>query len=228
MSLRSEASGTFLGPLDAGDTSATGAFDFMSLPRLPRADVVSLRVGLLYYEAPGDPARALTFCAGVLGDRGWRECPAIGLKFASPIFATACYEKSGYSLLFTARPAPRKPGKVAVTLENMGNVDTRTLPRLRDATPIWSARISTTYVTSARVRAAADFTREALAELGWNDYTLVESRHDECHENETFRVGKDGISLTVRVSLGLTRRDRTLVQYNTSLRPLDHSTPSLY
>jgi hypothetical protein len=200
----------------------------MSLPRMPRAEVVSLGVALLCYEAPADPARALIFCAGVLGDRGWHECPEVGLKFASPIFATACYEKSGYSLLFTARPAPRKPGKVAVTLENMGNVDTRTLPRPRDATPIWSARISTTYVTMARVRAAADFTREALADLGWSDYALIESRHDNRYQNEAFRVEKEGISLTVRVSLGLTRRDRTLVQYNTSLRPRHHSTPSMY
>jgi hypothetical protein len=213
---------------DAGDeaATATGTIDLMSVPRMPRAAAVSPEAARLCYEAPGDPARALIFCAAVLHDRGWSETREAGLRFVSGIFATALFERSGYSIAFSARPTPGKPRMVTVTLQEMGNLDTRTLARQPDATLIWSARVSTTYVTKSNVRAAADFTRNALADLGWRDYALVESRHDERHENQTFTFAKEGLCLTVRVTLGLTRRDRTLVQYNTSILGGGQSAPT--
>jgi hypothetical protein len=147
------------------------------------------------------------------------------LRFVSRIFALACYEKSGYSLVFTARPTPSRQDRVTVTLQNMGNLDTRTLPRLPDATLIWSARTSTTYATSSDVRAVADSTRDTLADLGWSDYTLLESRRDKRHENQAFRFARKGMSLTVRVSRALTRRGWTLVQYSTSVVARELQTP---
>jgi hypothetical protein len=217
MSVPSGALGNVLGAREALDASAAGAIDFMGLPRMPGAFVFSPDAAIVCYEAPGDPARAFMFYARVFDDRGWRESREDGLRFVSPLFATACYEKSDYSLVFSARPTPRKKATVTVTLQQMGTLDTRTLPRQRDATVIWSARISTTYRTAANVREAADFTRNALADLGWNDYALVESRHDLRHENQTFQFAKDGMSLTVRASRALTRWKGTLVQYSASM-----------
>jgi hypothetical protein len=214
MSLPLGAVGNVAAARDAEDATAAGTIDFMRLPRMPGATAVSLESARLCYEAPGGPARALIFCAAVLHDRGWSETRQ---AVVSRIFATVLFERAGYTLAFSARPTPGKPGMVTVTLQKMGNLDTRTLPREPDATLIWSARISTTYETKSNVRAAADFTRNALADLGWSDYALVESRHDERHEYQTFMFTKEGLSLTVRVSLGITRRDRTLVQYNTSM-----------
>jgi hypothetical protein len=182
---------------------------------MPGAEVLSLEAAVLCYEAPGNPARAFVFCSAVLDERGWCESPETGLRFVSGIFASACYERSGYSLLFTARPAPGKEGMVTVTLQKMGNLDTRTLPKHEDATLIWSARISTAYVTSSPVRAVADFTRAALLSLGWYGYALVDLRRDERHECQTFRLAKDGMWLAVRVARALSRPGRTVVQYST-------------
>jgi hypothetical protein len=216
MSLRPGAWRSFLAARDPGDSRAAGAVDLRTLPRMPGAEVLWREAAVLCYQAPGGLARALIFCSEVLDDRGWSESPEVGLRFVSPIFASACYERAEYSLAFTARPTPGKPGVVTVTLRNLGNLDTRTLPRPQDATLIRSARISTTYVTLSNVRAVADFTRNALTDLGWNDYALLESRRDKRHENQTVQFAKEGISLNVRVSCALTRRGCTLVQYSTS------------
>jgi hypothetical protein len=184
---------------------------------MPGALVLSLEAAVLCYEAPGNPARALVFCSAVLDKEGWTESPEAGLRFVSCIFASTCYERSGYSLLFTARPAPLRPGMVTVTLQKMGNLDTRTLPKQRDATVIWGARISTVYATSWPVHAVADFTASALAAVGWCDCALVDSRRDQRHECQTFRFAKDGMSLAVRVTRALSRPGRTLVQYSASM-----------
>jgi hypothetical protein len=184
---------------------------------MPGARVLSLTRAGVCYEAPGDPASALIFCETVLDERGWCENQEAGRKFVSPIFASACHEKSGYSLVFTARQTPGTPALVTVSLQNMGNVDTRTLPRHQDAILVASARTSTTYVTSFTVREVADFTKDALADLGWSDYALMEARRFEFHEHQTFGFAKDGMSLTVRVSLMLTHRGRSLVQYSTAM-----------
>jgi hypothetical protein len=207
-----------LAPVGQAAISAACAVDFVSLPRMPGAKVLSLDPAILIYEAPGDPARALIFCAKVLVDAGWCESRDAGPEFVSDDFASGYYEKSGYSLAFTARPAARKRGAVTITLENRGNLDTRTLPRLRDATLIWSTRPTTAYATSSDVSDAADFTRDALASLGWNDYALVESRRDERHELQTFQFAKDAILLKIRVSLALTPWGRNLVRYSASMR----------
>jgi hypothetical protein len=161
-----------------------------------------------------------------MDERGWHESLEAGPRFVSHLFASGCYQKSGFSLAFTARPTPRTSGMVTVTLQNMGNLDTRTLPRLSDATLLRGYRISSTYVTTATVSEVGDVTRKLFEDRGWNDHFIVDSRRDDYHEYEIFRLTKGQICLTVRVSRSLIRRGRTLVQYSQSMVSADAAAPA--
>jgi hypothetical protein len=217
MSLRPGISGTFRAAQQPAASTTAGVIDLVNFPRMGGAEVLWREPAVVCYIAPGDPARALLHCAKPLDELGWHESRKAGPRFVSRLVAQGCYEKSGYILAFSARPTPRQRGMVTVSLQNMGNLDTRTLPRPGDATLLRGYKISTTYATSSPVPAVADVTRSALVDLGWHDYTLVDSRHDEWHEYQIFRLAKDGIALTVRASRSLIRRGRTLVQYSPSL-----------
>jgi hypothetical protein len=192
---------------------------------MPGAELLSLERAVLAYAAPGDPALALMFCAKHLRERGWRACWADGPKFVSSDFASGGYEKSGFSLVFTARQTPGSPGMVTVTLRNMGNVDTRTLPRHVNSLLILGSKTWTTYLIASSVYEVAQATRKALADLGWNEYAPVEVLSDNGLEQQTLKFAKNGMSLKAFVTASLTRRGQTLVQYSASMLSTDLPLP---
>jgi hypothetical protein len=184
---------------------AVGAVDLRPLPRMPGAEVSREQTSVLVYVAPGDPASALVFSAIQLGERGWQESRAAGPTFVSNVFAPAAYEKSGYTLAFTAKQTPGKKGLVTVMLQNMGNLDTRILPRDEGATLILCGKTSTTYLTAASVRDVADNMRKALGDLGWIEHAPVNSRPSTDLEERTLHFRKNGTSLTAYISIALAR-----------------------
>jgi hypothetical protein len=204
---------------------ASDAIDFVTLPRMPDAELLSLERAVLAYLAPGDPALALRFCATHLRERGWRESWADGPRFGISDFASGGYEKSGFSLVFTARQTPGRPGKVTVTLRNMGNVDTRTLPRHVNSMLILGSKTWTSYVIASNVCEAAEATRKALTDLGWNEYAPVDLLRGSGLEQQTLKFAKNGMSLKAFVTAALTRPGQTLVQYSASMLSTDSARP---
>jgi hypothetical protein len=193
------------------------AVDLKTLPRMPDADVATHGTAVLVYVAPGDPTSALAFSAKQLGERGWHESRAAGPKFVSNVFASAAYEKSGFTLAFTAKQTPGERGMVTVMLQNMGTLDTRILPMHGGGMLILGGRTSSTYLTPAGVGEVVDDTRKALGDLGWIEHPVVNTRPDADLERRTLTFTKNGTSLAAVISVARALKGKTLVHYTTAM-----------
>ena len=68
---------------------------------------------------------------------------------ASPTRLRSSLEKDGYGLLLSAMPS--EPNQSGVTIEHVGNFDTRDLPKTNVAEVQYSSRSNTLYFTPATV-----------------------------------------------------------------------------
>ncbi|NUM47361.1 MAG: hypothetical protein HUU38_21890, partial [Anaerolineales bacterium] len=89
----------------------------------------------------------------------------------------------------------------------------RTLPRFADAEVIYEDKATTIYVTPAEVAAVADFSRQELGALGWQEYTQPNTAMADDPSMEQMTFKKDGQGLSVFITIAPAQDNKTSVQY---------------
>jgi len=108
-----------------------------------------------------------------------------------------------------------------VTFINHGNVDLRTLPQTTDAQSLYQFPNTLVYVSPSTVNDVADFTRQELAAQGWHEYTMPDTATANNADSQSLMFIQNGLELSAFISVAPDQGDKTAVQYNITLLPLD-------
>ncbi|MBI1881922.1 MAG: hypothetical protein HYR94_27420 [Chloroflexi bacterium] len=124
-----------------------------------------------------------------------------------------------------AEPTEAKPTEAVAETTAEGEFDARTLPRFADAEIIYEDKAQLIYITPADVAAVADFSRQELAALGWQEYQPPFAQVTDDPNLKPLTFKKDGQGLSAFITVAPTQDNKTSVQY--SPIPLEADLPAL-
>jgi hypothetical protein len=124
-----------------------------------------------------------------------------------------------------AEPTEVQPAEAVAESTAEGEFDARSLPRFADAEVIYEDEIQLIYVTPADVATVADFSRQELAALGWQEYTPPFSQVIDDPNLKSLAFKKDGQGLSAFITVAPAQGNKTSVQY--SAIPLETDLPAL-
>jgi hypothetical protein len=108
-----------------------------------------------------------------------------------------------------------------VTFVNHGNVDLRTLPQTTDAQPLYQSPDTLVYLSPSTVSKVAGFIRQELAARGWHEYPMPDTATANNADSQSLTFIQNGLELSAFISVAPDQGDKTAVQYNITLLPLD-------
>ncbi|MBC8113867.1 MAG: hypothetical protein H7062_05795 [Candidatus Saccharimonas sp.] len=194
---------------------ATAVVDLRKLETLKDATFdISFAATRLEGFGSSDVKSAAEFYLAQLTKLGWQ--PSAEPYSITADYAQASLEKNGYVLSLTALPTGM-PGKVMVSVINLGNLHPRELPRVADAKLIFGGRASTMYVTPKKVAEVAAETRKLLKAAGWAEYAQPFSQQAEIPDQEMFELRQRGVSMTAYISVSPGIKGETMIQYSTRM-----------
>jgi hypothetical protein len=169
MTIRENPSPSQTAAMPKGATLPEGmkAIDLNRFPCLGGAEVGRGSSADLYYEAPGDTARAVAFYRDKLKADGWAEKPRNTVDEIQD-FLTTSFDKDGFHLKLQITKGDQ-PNRVRIHLEHKGNIDVRQFPRLVDAEGGLEAFDDVRYETQTRPEAAVEFYRKELVQHDWKE-----------------------------------------------------------
>ena len=142
---------------------------------------------------------------------GWKPTDPKTAENITESFAQLSVGKDGYLLMLTAMPGEGK--ETGLEIHHVGNLDTRSLPRVAGAEDQYSSQFSSLYFTNAKVDETAVSLRRLLKADGWQEYdrafTQKADRADAC--DLLFR--RKAYNLHVSVSKPATQPTKSAVQY---------------
>ena len=208
----------------AEPATADGAAKVLDLRTFPRM-VATLEsqmctLGMLMYEAPGDPARAFDFQRKALTGNGWKEHPG-GYHDASN--HSGQFNKGDYSLSVSTSAIDgeaEKKGWSRVSLVNHGNVAANKLPVPKGAKPFGFFAGDAMYLTETKVPEAAKACEKLLLDAGWVPYGAA---GDE--QSPMLYFKKNAIRLMAWVSTAPAQGNKTMIRYSTELLSADLPVP---
>jgi hypothetical protein len=184
------------------------SIDLNTFPRLPDAEEGKGSSAVLYYEGPGDVAKAVAFYRAKLKEAGWVEEPR---KTVDEIgdFATIDFDKAGFHLEMQVNKGD-KPNRVNVHLENKGNVDVRQFARLADAAVGGLEGFSDVlYDTETKPDVATDFYRKELTGRGWEELKSESKDYPDGSKSLVFE--QNAMILTIRIDKDSIRLQTQLI-----------------
>ena len=87
-----------------------------------------------------------------------------------------------------------------MTIVHVGNLDTRTLPRVAGAVDQYSSPLSSLYFTPATVKDATAALRGQLTAAGWQEYDLAFTQTADSPDRADLLFRKKAYSLEVSIS----------------------------
>ncbi len=164
---------------------------------------------------------ATEFYLGKLQALGWqRGDPASSTITDS--FAQVGLGKDGYQVMLTATQGA--PKESSVTIAQVGNFDTRTLPRIEGAQDQYSSPSNSLYFTSVKVAEATAALRRLLTAAGWQEYDRAFTQKADRPDAADLLFRKKAYSIEVSISRPPAQPDKTAVQYQVST--LAHDLPA--
>lgn len=189
--------------------------DLAKLPMIDGATSDQLQATSLQCKAPVPVREAADFYVKKLATMGWRPSQEPGGNTVTDGYAAVSLMKDGYLLSLSVMPGDT-PKDSRVMLENHGNLDTRTLPRVEKAEDVFGSQITTIYFTPAKVAETSDVLRRVLTAAGWQEYDLAHSQKADNPDFCAMTFRKKACSLSVAVSNAPAKPGRTSVQYAVS------------
>lgn len=176
----------------------------------------------LQITVPLATAAAARFYLEKLDSLGWKPAGPNAAESITDAFAQLELEKGGYTLLISAMPG--NPNQSNVSIEHVGNFDTRALPKTAGAEEQYSSRSNTLYFTSATVDETAAAIRNLLAAAGWESYERAFTQSAKRADAADMLFRKKAYSVSVSVSKSAAN-GKTAVQYNVKTLARDLPAP---
>ena len=195
---------------------ATTLLDLRKLETLKEATFNSFAATRLEGASSSDVKPAAEFYLAQLTKLGWKPSAEPYSQMITADYAQAALEKNGYALALSVMPGAM-PGKVTVSVINLGNLDPRELPCVADAKSIYGGRASAMYVTPKKVADVAAETRKVLKAAGWAEYAQPFSQKAEIPDQEMFELRQRGVSMTAYISVAPAQKGQTAIQYSTRM-----------
>ena len=156
-------------PAEPTDTrELVQVLDLGKLPAPEGAKVGEQSPTLMRVGVPLSVPAAVDFYLGKLAALGWQSVGPKTSESVTESFAQVSLGKEGYLLTLMAMPG--EPKQSTVSIEHVGNLDTRTLPRVDGAEDQYSSQSSSLYFTTAKVDEATTKLRQLLKADGWQEY----------------------------------------------------------
>lgn len=203
---------------------AIAAVDLRKLSPSESMTEVDLSIAEASYNIKRQTADALDDARQKLAALGFREETQPGDSYRSADYAQASFVKDGFRLALLVTQKFDDTSSSHVRMQNMGNVDTRTLPALPGAKVLYAGPASTVYVTPASVADTAAAARKILAAAGWQEYGPASAEVLDDPNQQTLTFKQNGINLTAFIVVAPAQDGQTTLQYGTTL--LGHELPS--
>lgn len=195
---------------------ATAVLDLRTLTTLKDAEFNTRAATRLEGRASADVKPAAEFYLAQLTKLGWKPSAEPNSQMITDGYAQAALEKNGFALALSMLPSGT-PGQVTVSVINLGNIDSRELPRVADAKSIYGGRASAMYVTPRKVADVAAETRKVLKAAGWAEYAQPFAQKAEIPDQEMFELRQRGVSMTAYISVAPAQKGQTAIQYSTRM-----------
>jgi hypothetical protein len=154
---------------------------------------------------------AVDFYVGKLGALGWQRVGPKTSEIVTESFAQVSVGKDGYLLRLMAMPG--EPKETTVSIEHVGNFDTRTLPRVEGAEEQYSSQSSSLYFTTMTVDKATARLRQLLKADGWQEYDQAFSQKANRPDASDLLFRKKAYSLRASISKPAAAPTKSAVQY---------------
>jgi hypothetical protein len=189
----------------------TDVLDFAKLP-MPTGGTAGNISPTRFSASVPLPVRAtVDFYLGNFDALGWKPVGPSLSESVTDSFAQASLEKDGYRLTMTAMPGEAK--LTSVQIEQHGDLDSRTLPRVEGAEDQYSDRGSSLYFTTAKIDAATASLRKLLKADGWHEYDQAFSQKAVRPDADDLLFRKKAYSLHVSIGKPAAQPDKSSVQY---------------
>jgi hypothetical protein len=192
---------------------AAHVLDLATFPLLAGAQPPSPRVvASLAYEAPADVKTAFEFQRRQLLERQWKELsePQIYDQSASGEFG-----KGGFHVSASVFPAG-EPGKVAVRLQNHGNVNLARLPVPPSAKLQYAFPGVASFITDANLEETAAAVKQLLLDHGWRPYGTA---------GDSLHFKQNAVELNARVLAPPAQPGKTVIDYSATQLSADLPAP---
>jgi hypothetical protein len=197
----------------------------LDLRRLPSPDgsiVGATSATKLHVAVPVSVVDAVDFYLRKLEQLGWRRTGPQTAESITESFAQVSIGKDGYLLALTAMPG--KPKESSVTIEHLGNLDARTLPRINGAEDQYSTQSSSLYFARGKVDVAAAALRRLMKSEGWQEYGQAASQTANRNDASDILFRKKGYSVRIFINKPASQPDKIAVQ--SSVATLEHDLPA--
>lgn len=204
-------------PAELADTrQLVRVLDLSKLPAPEGAKVTEQFATQLRVNVPLSVPAATEFYLAKLQVLGWQRVGDPASSSIAESFAQVSLGKDGYQLTLTAMQG--KPKEAGVTIAHVGNLDTRTLPRVDGAEDQYSCSSSSLYFTSVKVEEATATLRRLFAASGWQEYDQAFSQKADRPDTADLLFRKNAYSVGVSISKPATQPNKSAVQcYVTTL-----------
>ncbi len=172
-------------------------------------------VGYKSFELGGNVASVVGLYQPTFIEYGWQN--DADNEYTDETTANRYFSKDGFVVSMSVSDSGES---TMVTFINHGNVDLRTLPQTTDAEPLYQFPNTLGYVSPSTVNDVADFTRQELAAQGWQEYTPDTATANNAGSQSLMFI-QNGLELSAFINVEPAQGDKTAVQYNITLLPLD-------
>lgn len=204
---------------------ALKVLDLRTLPRLKDSEKPGqISAAALNYDAKATIAAAFAFHLKLLEAQGWKDADQPAARQETEQYAQATLQKQGFTLSLSIFPNGQKPGVVSIMLQNLGDVDTRQLPKPPDGKLLFGARATSMYVTPKKVPDVAGAVAKELQARGWRPYGPAFAQTADNPDQRSLTFMQRGTGLNVFISVAPAQGNQTSLQYSTTL--LDHELPA--
>jgi len=173
-------------------------------------------VGHRSFELSDDVATVVDFYQPTFIEQGWQN--DTDNEYTSETTANRYFSKDGFVVSMSVSDLGQS---TMVTFINHGNIDLRALPQTSDAEPLHQFPNTLGYVSPSEVSEVADFTRQALAEQGWQEYTMPDTSTANNADSQNLMFIQNGLELSAFITVAPAQGNKTSVQYNIILLPMD-------
>ena len=167
---------------------------------------------------------AVEFYVGKLDALGWKKAGPKTMETVIDAFAQLQLGKDGYLLSMTILPSDPKISSVEI--EQRGDLDARTLPRLDGAEDQYSDHGSSLYFTTVKFDKAVDEMRRRLKAAGWQEYDRAFSQKADRRDAADLLFRKKAYSLGVSISIPPADPAKTAVQCHVTTLARDMPAPA--
>ncbi|HMQ54714.1 MAG TPA: hypothetical protein PKD98_21730 [Anaerolineae bacterium] len=202
-------------------TSVGQAAALIDLRDLPQPEGITplgpAEVGSLNYQVPLTVAEVVDFYRSLLTDQNWQELSDQG--YSDEVNALLYFTQADFKLSLSA--SQMSEGTTMVSLLNHGNIDLKTLPQTTDAQDESAFPNILIYFSPTALSDVVAFTRQALADQGWHEYTPPGTALATDADSQTLTFIQNGLELTAFITIAPAQDGQSSVQYSTVLLPMD-------